>query len=431
GLDASVKSEFVGYDTLSTEDKLLALSDGAELCEVLEEGSEGTVVTGKTPFYATMGGQKGDIGVIKTGSGEFEVVDTVKLPGGRIGHVGRVKSGRLSVSDPATLKVDTLNRAKTCRNHSATHLLQSALRSVLGDGVEQAGSYQDPERTRFDFTYGQAMTDEEINKVQDIVNEKIAEGLEVETKVMNLEEAKKTGAMALFGEKYDEEVRVVSMSDFSKEFCGGTHVKNTADIITFKILSESGVAAGVRRIEALTGTNVFEYYRNVENTLKEAAHTAKTTPESLSEKIAHLMEENKGLKSELESLKSKAAQSSVGDAMSRVKEVKGLKFLATKVDGVDMNGLRDLSDKLRNDMGEGVVVLFSEADGKVHLVVSATEGAIKMGAHSGNLIKLLAPMVGGGGGGRPNMASAGGKNPAGIKDAIEKAGEILSGQLQG
>ncbi|MCR4909407.1 MAG: alanine--tRNA ligase, partial [Lachnospiraceae bacterium] len=185
GLDASVKSEFVGYDTLSLEDKLLAISDGGKLCEVLEEGSEGTLVTGKTPFYATMGGQKGDIGIIKTGSGEFEVVDTVKLPGGRIGHVGRVKSGKLSVSDAATLKVDTLNRAKTCRNHSATHLLQSALRRVLGDSVEQAGSYQDPERTRFDFTYGQAMTEEEINKVQDIVNEKIAEGLEVETKVMN------------------------------------------------------------------------------------------------------------------------------------------------------------------------------------------------------------------------------------------------------
>ena len=263
------------------------------------------------------------------------------------------------------------------------------------------------------------MTAEEIQKVEDIVNEKIAEGLPVKTDIMTVDEAKKTGAMALFGEKYGEKVRVVSMGDYSKEFCGGTHVKNTADIITFKILSESGVAAGVRRIEAITGDNVFAYYKKLENELNEAAKVVKTTPAKLVERLNHLTAEVKELQSENESLKSKAAKDALGDVMDKVREINGVKVLASSVVGVDMNGLRELGDSLKEKLGEGVILLASSNEGKVNLIAMATEEAMKKGAHAGNLIKAAASKVGGGGGGRPNMAQAGGKNPAGINDAIE------------
>ena len=246
---------------------------------------------------------------------------------------------------------------------------------------------------------------------------------------MSVEEAKKSGATALFGEKYGDTVRVVSMGDFSKELCGGTHVGNTADITAFKILSENGVAAGVRRIEALTGENVFAYYRKVEKELEEAAKAAKTTPASLVEKIEHMMAEIKTLSSENESLKSKAAKEALGDVMDRVEEVKGVKMLATAVDNVDMNGLRDLGDQLKDKLGEGVIVLASASGGRVNLVAMATEEAVKKGAHAGNLIKAIAAKVGGGGGGRPNMAQAGGKNPAGIPDAIAEVRSALESQL--
>ena len=300
---------------------------------------------------------------------------------------------------------------------------------MLGTHVEQAGSYQDGERTRFDFSHFAAMTPEELSRVEQLVNEKIAEHIAVDTQVMTVEEAKKTGAMALFGEKYGEKVRVVSMSDFSKEFCGGTHVKNTADIIAFKIISESGVAAGVRRIEALTGSNVFAYYRREEEELLAAAKAAKTTPAGLAEKIAHMQEQIKALQSENESLKSKAAKEALGDVMDQVTEVGGVKLLAASVSGVDMNGLRELGDQLKEKLGEGVVVLASEADGKVSLVAMATDGAMAKGAHAGNLIKAIAGKVGGGGGGRPNMAQAGGKNPAGIPEAVAEAKTALLAQL--
>jgi alanyl-tRNA synthetase len=328
-----------------------------------------------------------------------------------------------------TLSVDEKLRAKTCRNHSATHLLQKALREVLGTHVEQAGSYQDSERTRFDFSHFAAMTPDELKKVEQIVNDKIAEGIEVRTDVMTVDEAKKTGAMALFGEKYGEKVRVVSMGDFSKEFCGGTHVKNTADIAAFKILSEGGVAAGVRRIEALTGDNVLAYYAKLEDELNAAAKVVKTTPSNLVERLEKMNAEIKALQSENESLKSKAAKDALGDVMDQVVEVKGTKLLATSVTGVDMNGLRDLGDQLKTKLGEGVVVLASDCDGKVNLIVMATDGAQKAGAHAGNLIKAIAGKVGGGGGGRPNMAQAGGKNPAGIPDAIAEAKTALESML--
>ncbi|WP_022773233.1 alanine--tRNA ligase [Butyrivibrio sp. AE2015] len=430
-LAEDIKCEFVGYDSLSCEGSVVAMAGAEALTDSLSEGQQGTIITDKTSFYGTMGGQVGDIGEITGKDGaKFKVSETVKVAGGRTAHVGTVVEGSFNVSDKVTLVVDAENRAKTCRNHSATHLLQKALQEVLGDGVEQAGSYQDPDKTRFDFSYHQAMTAEEIKKVEDIVNAKILEALPVVTKEMTLEEAKKTGAMALFGEKYGDTVRVVNMGDFSIELCGGTHVSNTSHIGLFKIVAESGVAAGVRRIEALTGSNARDYYLNVEQTLNASAKLVKANASDLVEHIKKLQDELKALRSENESLKSKEAQAALGDVTDQVKEVAGVKLLATSVKGVDMNGLRDLGDQMKTKLGEGVVVLISETDGKVNLITMATDEALAKGAHAGNLIKAIAPIVGGGGGGRPNMAQAGGKNPAGISDALAEAEKVLADQIK-
>lgn len=429
-IDASIVSEFIGYDTLSADDKILAIVSGSELKNEIAGGDEAVIITGKTPFYATMGGQLGDIGTIRTKNGSFNVTEAVKLPSDRIGHVGKVTEGTIACGDECSLSVCSDNRAKTCRNHSATHLLQSALQEVLSDNVHQAGSSQDSLRTRFDFSYGQAMSKEEIEKVEKLVNEKIQEGLVVSTEVLSIEDAKKTGAKALFGEKYGDTVRVVSMGEFSKEFCGGTHVKNTADIKAFKILSESGIAAGTRRIEAITGDNVLSYYAEVEKTLNEAAKAAKCSTADLTDKITKMLAEIKALNSEIESLKSKAAKESLGNVENDIKEVNGVKVIATKVSGVDMNGLRDLGDQLKTKIESGVVVIASETDGKVNLIAMVTDDAIKKGAHAGNLIKEISGLVGGGGGGRPNMAQAGGKNPAGIDECLVKAVSVIESQTK-
>lgn len=424
-----VTTEFVGYDTLNADAKILGVADENAMKESLAKGEEGTVVTEKTPFYATMGGQCADFGIIKTANGEFEVRDVVKLKGGKIAHIGIVTEGTIACGAAADMSVDEVRRGSISKNHSATHLLQKALQIVLGDDVHQAGSYQDAERTRFDFSYGQAMTKEQLDRVETMVNEQIANDLKVVTNVMSIEEAKKTGAMALFGEKYGATVRVVDMGGYSTELCGGTHVAHTGVIQNFKIVSESGVAAGVRRIEAITGANVTAYYKKLENDLNEAALAVKTTPSNLIDRLNSLMKEMKALSSEVESLKAKAAQGALGDVMGSVVTIKDVKLLATKLSGVDMNALRDLGDQLKSKLGEGVVVLASDTDGKVNLMVTATDEAMKKGAHAGNLIKAIASTVGGGGGGRPNMAQAGGKNPAGIDECLKMAAEVLENQL--
>ena len=428
-IDPAITSEFIGYDKLEATSKITVLTTETELAEAIVDGQQGTVIVDQTPFYATMGGQEGDTGVITTADGEFRVEETIRLKGGKIGHVGKMTRGMLKTGDTVTLQVCSKGRADTCKNHSATHLLQKALKTVLGSHVEQKGSLVTPDRLRFDFAHFSPMTPEEIEKVEQIVNEEIQAALPVVTKVMPIEEAKKTGAMALFGEKYGDNVRVVSMGDFSIELCGGTHVANTGNIMTFKILSEAGVAAGVRRIEALTGEGVFRYYKKLEQEMNEAAKLMKATPATLTEKINHMLAEIKELSSENESLKSKLAKDSLGDVASQVTDINGMKFLATAVEDVDMNGLRDLGDQLKNQLGEGIVVLASAKDGKVNLIVMATDAAMKQGAHAGNLIKAIAPCVGGGGGGRPNMAQAGGKNPAGIREALAKAVEVAKEQL--
>ena len=429
-IDPSVTSVFDGYDKLELESRVTVLTTEKELTDSLMEGQRGTVFVEKTPFYATMGGQQGDTGVIATADGVFRVEEAIHLRGGKIGHVGVMVSGVIGKGDAVSLQVDETGRASCCKNHSATHLLQKALKTVLGSHVEQKGSLVTPDRLRFDFAHFQAMTREELDQVEALVNQEIQADLPVVTEVMNIEDAKKSGAMALFGEKYGDEVRVVSMGDFSRELCGGTHVRKTGTIMLFKILSESGVAAGVRRIEALTGEGVMEYYRDLEQKLFQAAALLKTAPAELSDKITHLQAELKVAHSENESLKSKLAQNSLGDVMDQVVEVKGVKVLAAALEGVDMNGLRDLGDQLKTKLGEGVVVLASVKDGKVSLLAMVTDGAQKRGAHAGNLIKAAAAIVGGGGGGRPNMAQAGGKNPDKVPEAVAKIPQLVEEQIQ-
>lgn len=428
-IDAAITSTFVGYDRVSHDSKVAVLTTEDAIVDTLSEGATGTIIVDETPFYATMGGQKADIGVIACGDSEFVVEDTIKLQGGKIGHVGFVKSGSINVGDTVTLTIDETNRQDTCKNHSATHLLQKALRIVLGEHVEQAGSLVTKDRLRFDFTHFQALTKEQIQQVESIVNAEIAKNIEVVTKEMSIEEAKKTGAMALFGEKYGDTVRVVQMGDFSIELCGGTHVSNTGVISSFKIISEAGIAAGVRRMEALTGNGVIAHFEEIEQELYEAAKAAKAEPANLKKKIEAMLEEIKELQAENAKLKNKLAKEALGDVLDQVVEVKGVKVLATSVPDVDMNELRNLGDQLKDKLGEGIVVLASAKDGKVSLLAMATDVAMQKGAHAGNLIKAIASCVGGGGGGRPNMAQAGGKNPDGIAEAIQKVTEVLESQI--
>ena len=430
-IDPSVTTEFDGYDKLTLESEISVLTTEEELTDSLMEGQRGTIITKVTPFYGTMGGQQGDVGVISSDQGSFQVEDTIHLRGGKVGHVGIMTGGMLKAGDTVTLCVDREKRLDTAKNHSATHLLQKALKTVLGSHVEQKGSLVTPDRLRFDFAHFQAMTEEEIARTEALVNEEIQANLAVTTQIMSLEEAKKSGAMALFGEKYSDEVRVVSMGDFSRELCGGTHVSNTGVISLFKIVSESGIAAGVRRIEALTGNGVLAYYKEMETRLFAAASLLKTSPAELTDKIAHLQAELKAAHSENESLKSKLAQDSLGDVMDKVTEIKGVKVLASSLADVDMNGLRDLGDQLKEKLGEGVVVLIADNGGKVNLMATATKGALDKGVHAGNLIKAVAACVGGGGGGRPQMAQAGGKDASKIPEALQKVAAVLEEQIKG
>ncbi|MCM1244274.1 MAG: alanine--tRNA ligase [Roseburia sp.] len=428
-IDAAIESKFVGYDRLTHDSKVTVLTTSDSIVEELSEGMEGTVIVNETPFYATMGGQKADTGVITAPAGEFLVEDTIKLQGTKIGHIGKVLRGSVRTGETVTLKVDGERRNLTANNHSATHLMQKALRIVLGNHVEQAGSFVDQEKLRFDFTHFSPMAGEEISRVEEIVNAEIAKGLPVVTSEMTLDEAKKTGAMALFGEKYGEKVRVVQMGEFSSELCGGTHVENTKNISAFKIISESGVAAGVRRIEALTGAGLIAHFTQVEKQMQEAAKVLKTNPAEVVKKITSMQEELKALSRENEKLKAKMAKAAAGDVLSGAEELAGIKVLIRQLPDVDMNGMRELGDEAKQKLGEAVIVFATEKDGKVNLMATATDGAIAKGAHAGNLIREIASVVGGGGGGRPNMAQAGGKNPAGIPEALKKAREVLNGQL--
>ena len=428
-IDASVESKFVGYDRLTHESKVTVLTTQDAIVDELKEGEEGTILVEETPMYATMGGQVADAGVIEGADGTFVVEDVIKLQGTKIGHVGRVTKGVIKKGETVKLTVDEEQRNLTANNHSATHLMQQALREVLGSHVEQKGSLVDKDKLRFDFTHFSPMTEEEIAKVEEIVNREIAAGLDVVTNEMSIEDAKKTGAMALFGEKYGEVVRVVQMGTFSSELCGGTHVSNTRNISAFKIISESGVAAGVRRIEALTGKALFEYYNTMESELQKAAKLLKAVPLEVSAKIVSLQDEVKQLQKENDKLKAKLAKEAAGDLLSEAKEVDGIHILTKQLTDVDMNGMRDLGDEAKQKLGEAFIVFASQVGEKVNLIAMATDGAIKKGAHAGNLIKEVASIVGGGGGGRPNMAQAGGKLPEKIPKALACAKTVMEKQI--
>ena len=428
-IDAAIESEFVGYKKHEFFSKITAMTSANAVVDVLKSGEEGTIIVEKTPFYATMGGQLHDVGMIETDGGLFRVDNVIKLQGTKIGHVGTVLDGTVSVGETARLNVNEYRRALTANNHTATHLMQEALRRVLGSHVEQQGSYVDQERLRFDFTHFSPMTSEEIEEVEEIVNEQIHRALPVLTEEMSLDEAKKMGAMALFGEKYGERVRVVEVGDFSTELCGGTHVDNTKDIIAFKIISESGIAAGVRRIEAMTSVGLINHLSESYEMVHRVASHLKSKPAEIDDKVVRLQEEVRTLQKENEKLKAKLAKDAAGDVSGEAEDFGGIKLLTKQLDGVDMNGMRSLSDDMKNKLGEAFIVLASANEGKVNLIATATDGAMAKGAHAGNLIKEVAAVVGGGGGGRPNMAQAGGKDAGKIPEALEKAIEVMKAQL--
>ena len=429
-IDASLNSEFVGYTELETEATVLVIANDSDFVDTLKAGEEGFVLTDKTPFYAEMGGQVGDKGQILKDGLVVDVYNTKKNVGGKTIHYVKVIEGTLTKGDKVTLKVNEIRRSSICKNHTATHMLQEALKEVVGDHVHQAGSYVDEERLRFDFTHFQGLTQEEIEKTESLVNAIIMEVFNVETKLMTLEEAKETGAMALFDDKYGDKVRVVCVGEFSKELCGGTHVKNSGEIGLFKIIGESGVAAGTRRIEAITGFNAIKYVEEKQNLLKDACHALKCAEKDVLNRIAAQGAEIKEKEKEIAELKSKLTSGAEDDIIKSAKEMNGIKVVSYALEEVDGNALRDLADKIRNKIGTGVVVLMSNNGGKVNLVAMATKDSLAKGVHCGNIIKSVAQIVGGGGGGRPDMAQAGGKNPAGISEAVEKVFEIVNSSLK-
>ncbi len=432
-LDASLQTEFVGYEQLECEGKITALvyladnGDEDEIRPSVEARNRAAVITDRSPFYGTMGGQQGDQGKICSGTSVFTVEETIHLQGGKLAHLGTVEQGGFSVGDSVTLVVDAKKRALTARNHTATHLLQKALKETLGSHVEQAGAYYDDKRLRFDFTHFTALTKEELEKVENLVNEEIARGDVVLTREMPIEEAKKSGATALFGEKYGDTVRVVSVGDFSIELCGGTHVENSSSIQAFKILSEQGVAAGVRRIEAITSQNLFDYFHHEEELLKSLSGKLKADPEHLLARVESLEKELKESRSQCEQLKAKLANAEVEDLA--VVEYKDCSLIATNIPGMDRNALRNLGDSLKDKHKNAFILLASVEDGKPILMATASDGAVKLGAHAGNLIKEIAPILGGGGGGKPQMAQAGGKDSAKLEEALKQSLESMKKQL--
>ncbi|MPM48154.1 Alanine--tRNA ligase [bioreactor metagenome] len=424
-IDASVNTEFMGYNNLEVKSNILVLADDNSFVEELSKGQKGYIVTEKTPFYAEMGGQVGDKGTIKTALGEAYIYDTKKNVGGKTIHYVKVLDGTIKVNDEANLRVDILRRSSIAKNHTATHMLHEALKQIVGKHVNQAGSYVDDERLRFDFAHFQGLTEDEIQSIEELVNKKIMEVFEVDTNLMTLDEAKESGAMALFDDKYGDKVRVVSVGEFSKELCGGTHVNNSGEIGLFKIVSETGVAAGIRRIEAVTGLNAIKYMEEKQRLLKEACNALKCTEKDVLKKIVSQGAEIKEKEKEISELKSKLTSGIEDDILASVKDIKGVRVVAYGLEGIDGNALRDLGDKMRSKLSTGVVVLLSNVGGKVNVISMATKDVIEMGIHCGKIIKEVAAVVGGGGGGRPDMAQAGGKNPENIKSAIEKTYSVV------
>lgn len=428
-LDVNMETVFAGYDIKEVTDaKVIALVRNDIVSQNACAGDDVSVFLDKTPFYAESGGQVGDNGIIQTQTGVVQITDCIKVIGGKIAHIGVVKEGSIAVGDSACAKIDMALRMATSRNHSATHLLQKALRTVLGTHVEQAGSYVSAERLRFDFTHFTALTEQELKEVENIVNEKIFESLEINTCQKSIEDARQMGAMALFGEKYGDVVRVVTMGDFSIELCGGAHLTNTAQVGTFKIISENGIAAGVRRIEALTGTEALKYYQSQEEQLKQICKAVKANAENVVYKVEQIVSEQKETTKEIEKLKAKLAGGAVEEILSQKQQINGISVICANVKDADANALKTMGDQLKVKLGSGIVVLASGKGDKVNLVAMATDDVVKKGIHAGNIVKAAAACCCGGGGGRPNMAQAGGKDASKIEEALQKAKEVIQQQ---
>jgi len=419
-------TEFTGYDSLEDESEVVNLfvADSSKAVDEIDEGDLGIVVLDHTPFYAESGGQVGDTGLLETKDARFQVQHTKKHPSGAFLHIGRVDKGNFRINSRVHAIVDEERDLNTRLNHSATHLMHAALRKVLGEHVAQKGSLVEKHYLRFDFSHPKPVTLEQLQVIEDLVNEQIRANLKVETRLMNIDDAMKSGAMALFGEKYGEEVRVLSMGEFSVELCGGTHVNRTGDIGLFKITSESGVAAGVRRIEAVTGTDAEQYIRNKEETLAVIAQTLKANPDQVVTKVEQLAKQNRELEKELDQLKAKLASAKGDDLQDEVQEINGVKVLATVLDGADAKSLRETMDRLKDKLGSAVIVLGSTEGDKVNLVAGVTKDLTNR-FHAGKLIGEVAEKVGGKGGGRPDMAQAGGRDPSGLEQALAMVAEYV------
>jgi len=428
-LDVGVKTEFIGYGEEKANAKVLYLIKDDQVVDSASKGEKVTVILDRTPFYAESGGQLGDQGVIEAEGLHIRVDDCKKTDDGKYLHIAEIEEGIIKTGMQVVAAIDAKRRMAIARNHTTTHLLHKALRNVLGSHVNQAGSLVEPDRLRFDFTHFSAMTPEELIKVETQVNEKILESLLVDIREMSIEEAKKLGATALFGEKYGDVVRVVKIGDYSIELCGGTHLSVTSQAGFIKILGESGVASGVRRIEALTGESALKHFHEREELLSNVAKVLKSSPSDSVKKVELLVNELKTAKKEIEQLKGKLVSSSLDDVLSKAVEVKGIKVVAARFDQLDMEALRNTGDTIRNKMGSGVVVLASGSEGRVNLVVMATKDVVSRGIHSGNIIKEAAKVTGGGGGGRPDMAQAGGKDISQIDAALKQAIKVIESQI--
>ena len=427
-LQEEVVTVFTGYGSLTEEAEILRVYDDEALRETLEEGQEGYVVSDRTPFYAEMGGQVGDVGMISSDVFEAEVLDTRKSKNGNTVHKVLVKKGTLSPGT-ALFTVEANVRKSTERNHTATHLLHKALKMVLGNHVNQAGSIVLPDKLRFDFNHFQPMTKDELKKVEDIVNSEVLMATPVITEVMSMSEAKSSGAMALFDEKYGEEVRVLSVGEFSKELCGGTHVKNSGEIGLFRIISEAGIASGVRRIEAVTGFNAIRLMNERERMLDEVQELVKATKNDIVQKVSQHLQEEKILEKELDEMRKAQSLSFVDDLLAQKEVLEGMNLVRGEVFQVEASELRELTEKVLDKLQSGVVVLGTKGEGKVSFSVMISKDLVKKGLHAGKLIKDIAAIAGGGGGGRPDMAQAGGKNPEKLEEALAKVSELLQSMV--
>ncbi|WZL71484.1 alanine--tRNA ligase [Clostridiaceae bacterium 35-E11] len=429
-LHEDIRSDFKGYEAYEMSGKILALIKNGEIVNAVSQGDQVTVILDKTSFYPEGGGQVGDKGILYNEGCKIKIYDCKKANNDRILHLGEVLEGSIEQEMVVKAMINIENRLNSARNHTATHLLHQALRDIIGQHVEQSGSLVTPDKLRFDFSHFQSLTDEELDKVEALVNQKILEGLAVQAEEMALEEAKKKGATALFGEKYKDVVRTISIGNYSMELCGGTHISNTSKIGLFKIVTEGGVAAGIRRIEAITGYKAYEYTKEKEFKLSEIAKLLKTNPKEVIGKVENLLNELKDAQKEIEIVKNKLASGATTEILNSMVETNNIKVIKYKLADMDMDNLRNLGDKLKDKLGSGVVVLASSNNGKVNFVAMATEDVIAKGIHAGNIIKQVAKIAGGGGGGRPTMAQAGAKDISKIDEALEHVLTVVNEQIK-